>query len=124
MAETKDFNEMFKRLKEILEPYAPLSTVVSDKDDSYYLDTKFIQDNKKPLFFASVLVKKSYVSFYLMPIYLKPELVAGIPDNLKKNLKGKSCFNFKSLDDDKLAALSELTKTSMDYYKDSGYIQG
>jgi len=124
MAETKDFNEMFQKLKAILEPYAAISTVVSNKDDSYYLDTKYIQNNKKPLFFASVLVKKSYVSFYLMPIYLNPKLVDGVPDNLKKNLKGKSCFNFKSLDDDRLAALSELTETSMDYYKASGYIQG
>jgi len=106
MAETKDFNEMFQKLKAILEPYAAISTVVSNKDDSYYLDTKYIQNNKKPLFFASVLVKKSYVSFYLMPIYLNPKLVDGVPDNLKKNLKGKACFNFKSLDDDRLAALS------------------
>ena len=115
---------MFRKLTAILEPYAPVSNVVSDKDDSYYLDTKYIQDNKKPLFFASVLMKKSYVSFYLMPIYLNPELVEDIPEHLKKNLKGKSCFNFKSLDDDKLAALSKLTSAAMNYYKASGYIQG
>jgi hypothetical protein len=41
----------------------------------------------------------AYVSFYLMPVYMYPDLVDGISLELTKRKQGKSCFNFETVDD-------------------------
>ena len=65
--EKTDPKLVFEQLKPILEKYADNMTIVTDSDDNYYLDTTYIQKNKKPLYFGSTKIRKSYVSFYLMP---------------------------------------------------------
>lgn len=55
------------------------------------VDTRHIQKNKKPLFFGAVQVKKSYVSYHLMPVYLEPDLLAPSSSELKARMQGKSC---------------------------------
>ncbi|MEM8862161.1 MAG: hypothetical protein AAGD96_27900, partial [Chloroflexota bacterium] len=117
MPKTKtDPKVVFDQLKPILEKYADGMTVVTDSDDSYYLDTTHIQKNKKPLYFGSTKIRKSYVSFYLMPIYLKPELLDGISDDLKKRMQGKSCFNFKEVDTELFSELEALAEASYQSY--------
>ena len=58
-------------------------------------------------------IKKNYVSYYLMPVYMFPDLLNDIPDNLKKRMQGKSCFNFTSLDDELIDKLTDLTNKSL-----------
>ncbi len=55
------------------------------------------------MFFGAAVIKKNYVSFHLMPVYVHPDLLEGISDGLRKRMQGKSCFNFKALDEDTLA---------------------
>jgi hypothetical protein len=44
-----------------------------------------------------------------MPVYLWPELLAGVSDRFKNQMQGQSCFNFKASDPDLLTELAELT---------------
>ncbi len=58
---------------------------------------------------GGVQVKKSYVSYHLMPVYERPELLDDISDELRARLLGKSCFNCKKVDDELFAQLEVLT---------------
>ena len=112
MAGKSDFEAVFLRLRSILEPYAAKMIVVHDTNANYYLDTPYVMKNKARLFFAAVRVGKAYVSFHLMPVYACPDLLAGISPALKKHMQGKSCFNFKAVDEKLFKELARLTKLS------------
>ena len=66
--------------------------------------------NGQKLFFGGLRKGKSYVSFYLFPVYMFPELLKDLPPELKKRMQGKSCFNFKTIDEEQIRGLRELTK--------------
>jgi hypothetical protein len=68
------------------------------------------------VFFAAAMLKKNYVSFYLMPIYIYPELLDSISPDLQKHMQGKSCFNFKKVDDILFEELADLTRRGFDRY--------
>ena len=97
--------------------------LVNDENDNYYLDTAFVMKSKKPLFFGAVQIKKNYVSYHLMPVYVMPALLDDISPELRKRMHGKSCFNFKSVDDSLFAELADLTISGLASYKDAGYVQ-
>ena len=52
----------------------------------------------------------NYVSYYLMPVCIFPDLVKAISPALKKRMQGKSCFNFTKIDEALFAELDALTK--------------
>ena|SRR2546423_2796498 len=122
MAKQADFEAIFLELKKILEPYAPKLVVVSDTGSNYYLDTAHVMKNKKPLFFGSVRIGKAYVSYYLMALYLYPDLLDNVSPELKKRMQGKSCFNFKTLDKELLKELARVTKQCFARYEAEGYV--
>ena len=113
MPDKADFENTFARLKAILEPYAPKMVVVHDTGDNYYLDTPYVMKNKHRLFFAAVRMGKAYVSFHLMPVYACRELQDSMTPELRKHMQGKSCFNFKTVDEKLFKELAKLTKTSV-----------
>jgi hypothetical protein len=117
MAKTEDFETVFIRLKDLLAPYAHYLTVKTDSPGVYYLEGPFSPKYKRELFFGSAQIKKNYVSFYLMPVYMYPDLLAGISDRLKKRMQGKSCFNFKSIDEAALAELGNLTLRGFERFR-------
>ncbi|SEQ15691.1 hypothetical protein [Piscibacillus halophilus] len=91
-----DFPEIFNHLKAYLKNYEHDLVVKQDNDSTYYLDSeKVFPKNKKPYFFGAVTIKKNYVSYHLMPVYMFPDLLEDLSPNLKKHMQGKSCFNFK-----------------------------
>ena len=108
-----DFPTIFEHLKNILKPYAPKLTITANTSNSYSLDGPYSEKWKKQLFFASTVVQKNYVSFYLMPVYMYPELLQDISPELKKHMQGKSCFNFKKVDPGLFSELTELTRKSV-----------
>jgi hypothetical protein len=101
---------VFENLRSILKPYAKKLTIKTDIPDHYYLDAAYSEKWKKELFFAAAQVKKNYVSFYLMPVYMYPDLLKKISPELKKHMQGKSCFNFKKIEKPLFEELSQLTK--------------
>jgi hypothetical protein len=110
MSAQNEFPLVFESLKSILKPYAKKLTVKKDTGEIFYLDAAYIERWKKELFFASAQIKKNYVSFYLMPVYMYPDLLKNISPELKKHMQGKSCFNFKKIEKPLFEELSQLTK--------------
>jgi hypothetical protein len=117
MVSNNDFPVVFEQLKNILKPYAEKLTLKADTSDTYYIDGPYSEKWQKQLFFASTVVKKNYVSFYLMPVYMYPELLQDISPELKKRMQGKSCFNFKKVEPALFAELAILTRTGAEKFK-------
>ncbi|HLO28900.1 MAG TPA: hypothetical protein VK249_07195, partial [Anaerolineales bacterium] len=107
MSSNGDFPFVFEQLKAILKPYAEKLKLTADTPETYYIDGPYSEKWKKQLFFASTQIKKNYVSFYLMPVYMYPDLLKEISPELKKHMQGKSCFNFKKVEPDLFRELSE-----------------
>jgi hypothetical protein len=118
-----DFTTVFAELHKILAPYAAKLDTKKDDAMELYIDTRHIQKNKKSLFFGAVQVKKSYVSFHLMPVYLRPELLASVSQELKSQMQGKSCFNFSAIEPTLIKELTALTKAGFASYKEQGFVQ-
>jgi len=113
----KDFPETFNSLKSLLKKYENSLRVIADKNDNFSLNAGFDDKRKADIYFGAVQIKKNYVSYHLMPIYINPKLLDGISSELKKKMQGKSCFNFKVIDKSLLADLAELTKKGFEFYK-------
>ena len=110
MSAANDFRPVFEELRNILKPHAKGLTVRADTAETYYLDGPYSEKWKKELFFGSAQIKQNYVSFYLMPVYMYPELLKDISPELKKRMQGKSCFNFRKAEPELFAELAELTR--------------
>jgi hypothetical protein len=112
-----DFPIVFEQLKNILKPYAKKLTLKEDTSDTYYIDGPYSEKWKKQLFFGSAQIKKNYVSFYLMPVYMYPDLLHDISPELKKRMQGKSCFNFKKIEPNLFEELAVLTRRSVEKFQ-------
>ena len=117
-----NLDAVFHDLRAILAPYAEVLDRKIDDSTQLYVDTKHIQKSKKPLFFGAVQIKKSYVSYHLMPIYTKPELLVGVSPELRARMQGKSCFNFTGSEKTLLEELAALTKASYENYEAQGFV--
>ena len=122
MASKTGFGEIFSALRDILARHASLLDVKDDSADCYYLDTAHIMKNGKPLYFGSVRIRKNYVSYHLMPVYVEPALLRSASSKLKKRMQGKSCFNFTHMDEELFGELAELTERGLKYYRSEGYL--
>ena len=117
MSPQTDFPLVFEQLKSIIQPYAKNLTITADTATAYSLDGPYSEKYKQVLFFGSAQIKKNYVSFYLMPVYMFPDLLKGISPELKKRMQGKSCFNFKKVEPALFQELTELTRLSAERFQ-------
>lgn len=111
-----NFEEIYERLKPILETYEPNLAVKTDEPGKYYLISKKPLE-KKDLWFGGVEIKKNYVSFHLVPVYMFPEMFGNISAELKQNMQGKSCFSLKKPDKQIFGELADLTRRSFEIFK-------
>ena len=114
MPETRDLQPVFDRLKRIMKAHAQRMTVEYDTPAGYSANAGYSEKFKRVLYFGGVQVKKNYVSYYLMPVYIFPDLLKDITPALKKRMQGKSCFNFTKIDEALFSELDELTKRSIE----------
>lgn len=121
MSSQTEFPIIFENLKSILKLYAKKLIVKSDTADSYSLDGLYSEKWKKELFFGAAQIKKNYVSFYLMPVYMRPDLLKNISPELKKHMQGKSCFNFKKIEKPLFEELSQLTEQGFERFMQEEY---
>ena len=117
-----DLDSVFAELRSILAPYAKALDAKRDDTTELYIDTRHVLKNKKQLFFGAVQLKKGYVSFHLMPIYVRPELLHDLSPRLKSRMQGKSCFNFTKVDKSLFQELATLTEAGFASYRDQGYV--
>lgn len=117
-----DHAAVFAALRTIMAHWAAPLQVVSDTADNYYLDTHHVMKNNKPLFFGAVQTRKNYVSYHLMPVYVNPQLLKDTSDVLRARMQGKSCFNFRRIDQALFAELEALTRRGFESYVQAGYV--
>lgn len=120
MPDEQNFIEIFNELKSILQEYEHKLTVSSDTNSCYLLNGGYSEKFKQNLNFGSVQIKKNYVSFHLMPVYMYKDLGEQIPALLRKRMQGKSCFNFKKLDPPLFAELKKFTQICFDLFQSRG----
>lgn len=118
----QDLATVYATLRAVMAPYAALLDTQQDDASGLYVNTRFIQKNKKPLYFGAVMLKKAYVSYHLMPIYVKPELLNGLSPALLRRKHGKACFNFAAIDSELIAELAALTQVGFDSYREQGFV--
>jgi len=123
MPEKNDFTRVFAKLKAIFQPYAKKMDPAYDTESYYLLNTRHIMKNKQPLCFGGVRRGKNYVSFYLMSVYACPDLLQSMSPELKKRMQGKSCFNFKEVDENLFKELATLTKAGVARFNDEKFIE-
>ena len=124
MSDHNKFTEVFAKLKAIFKSYAKNMDAVHDNETYYLLNTRHIMRNKQPLCFGGVRMGKNYVSFYLMSVYACPDLLKSMSPELKKRMQGKSCFNFKEVDEKLFEELATLTKAGAAKFNDQKFIEG
>ena len=106
---TDGFSELFERIRALFRPHEAKCVTLCDEPERYYLGTHEVRakDGYRTAF-GGVEIKKNYVSAHVMPVYAHPELLDGISAELRKRMQGKSCFNFKKLDEPLVAELGAL----------------
>lgn len=122
MASSEAFQAVFERLKEILKQFEPQLVVQHDTPDSYYLNTPYTEKYKKELFFGAAQIKKNYVSYHLMPVYMFPDLLEDLSPELRARMQGKSCFNFKKIGPGQLEELAQLSRRGLARLKEEGLL--
>jgi hypothetical protein len=114
MTSQTDFPSILEKLKSILKLYAPKLIIKVDTSECFSLNGAYSEKWKKEIFFGAAQIKKNYVSFYLMPVYMYPDLLRNVSPELKKHMQGKSCFNFKKIDVPLFDELTQLTKQAFE----------
>ena len=103
-----DFEAVHARLREIIIRHRGDLAVTKDGPGGMALEVPG-HEGKPWGYVAGTRVGKSYVSYYLMPVYASPELAASVSPALAKRKQGKACFNFTKVDETLLAELDKLT---------------
>jgi hypothetical protein len=120
MPASKDFEKIFNRLKKIIKKYEKDLSLAGENEENYSLEGTYSEKFKKNLWFGAVQIKKNYVSYHLMPVYMYKDLAEKIPDNLRKRMQGKSCFNFKTYDEDLFIEMEKFTEKCFKEFKKRG----
>lgn len=77
---------------------------------------------KKELAFAGLIIQKSYVGFYFMPIYTEKDLASYFQPELLSKLKGKSCFYIKKDDPVIMKQIKKALDLGVKMYTEKGWI--
>ena len=117
-----EFEQVFERLKSLFEPAAGDAVALEDSDKSYMLNTPISKRYGKEIYLGGVKIQKNYVSFYLMPVYIFPDLLIGVSPQLLKHMQGKSCFNFKAIDESLFSELSALAQDGIEQFRKDGLL--
>ena len=95
--------EIFNTLKPLLAAYAP--PFIPKRDEPGYYDLWSIKNlviegrKRSEIYFGAIIIQKSYVGFYFMPVYTDADLKPVFAPELLKLLKGKSCFHIRQMDE-------------------------
>jgi hypothetical protein len=130
----ENLEEIFKEIKKILEKNSSdflktnkyIGSKSKQQKPSLHLygnkEVSLFGKKPQPTYIAGVIQQKNYVSFYLSPIYSHPELYSDISSDLKKVLKGKSCFNISKANQFLLNEIEKILKKGINKYKEIEWI--
>ena len=117
---SSEFESVFVRLRRILQKHSAGFTLIADAPDYYCLQIAFSPKLKKPFPVAWVKIGKAYVGYHFMPVYMFPKLLDAMSDKLRARMQGKSCFNFKVVDETLFKELETLTTEGLARCKKAG----
>src|SRR5258705_7524547 len=130
MSFSPEFETVVGRLKAILQNHAGNFTVKPDTNDSYGLQGKpgpaalkaWGGKLKKPVMpIAWIEISKAYVSYHVMGLYTNTALQNSMSKELKARMQGKTCFNFKKINETLFIELEQLTVKAIDDFKKLGF---
>ena len=73
---------------------------------------KFLSFKVDDDWYVALANQKNYISLYLMPAYVFPEMKAKLDGAGKKLMRGKSCINFKRAEELPLDVVAEIVRAS------------
>lgn len=115
-----DLQEIQKTLHDILLDHSPVLQESKRTDTVLELSgTKETMQGKQKVsghYFASVMVKPKDIRLYFFPIYTHVDSYDISPE-LKKCLKGKSCFHIKKLSDEMVQEIKDMVATGVKLYQ-------
>jgi hypothetical protein len=131
MPASPGFETVFNRLKKILQTHTGNFAVKPDTAISYGLQGKpgpaalkaWGGKMKKPVMpVAWVEIGKAYVSYHVMGLYSNTALQNSMSKELKARMQGKTCFNFKSINEPLFKELEQITVKAIDDFKKMGFV--
>jgi hypothetical protein len=126
-----EFNSVFSRLRRILQSHSSALAVTEDAPERYCLAGNIgpaavrawggkVKRSMIPV--AWVEIRKAYVSYHLMGIYGNAASRDGMSKELKARMQGKTCFNFKLVDEELFKELDSLTAQTIAAFRKAEYI--
>lgn len=118
--------EIAETLKKILTASTPPLKIRINTDTNFEVaGTKEVMQGKQKvdgIYFASIVPKPKDVRLYFFPIYTHPSAFENISGNLRKNLKGKSCFHFKKLDEELEKEIKKMVEKGVTLFQQDNLI--
>ena len=125
----EDLDGIFEQLQPLLAEHVPPFVereggVRGKRDYQLWSKKEAVIDGRprSEVFFAGLIVQKSYVGFYYMPVYAEPERKELFGPELLGLLKGKSCFYVKRLDNTLLDQIREALAAGRRLYVERGWV--
>lgn len=116
------FNQLQKLLRAYSPPYIPKQASGSAYDLWSFKDIEIDGRKRKEVFFASLVIQKSYVGFYFMPVYADQDIIKVFEPRLLKLKKGKSCFHIRELDNDLENQIVKALEVGHSLYQKRGWV--
>ena len=126
-----EFELIFERLRKILEKHAGRLSVKDESPHSYSLEAAIGpatleawggKARRACIPVAWVQTGKAYLSYHLMGIYENTKLHERMSKELKARMQGKTCFNFKTIDEALFKELDELTGQAIAAFANAGFV--
>ena len=120
--------DIFNALKKEVKPYEK-GTIkaridIQGKYDLWSEKKIFVHNKERDeVAFVALILQSNYVGFYYMPIYTNTQDIRSkLSPELLKHLKGKACFNIKSVDKQLLQDVKQAMKAGYEEYKKNGWV--
>jgi hypothetical protein len=120
---------IYTGINDLLKVYEPFLDARVNTATHYELWTKhtfrttsFHPTSKKGLMFVACSIFDRHVSLYFYPFSYERKLAENMTDNLKKQLKFKTCFHFTELTKETIQDLKILLKAGWDFYESNHWV--
>ncbi|MCH2081421.1 MAG: DUF1801 domain-containing protein [Saprospiraceae bacterium] len=121
-----DLDEIQDTLKQFIQQHSPPLRIQKDTKENFECsgNVECMQGRKKVdgMYFASIIPKPKDIRLYFFPIYTHPEAFL-LSDDLKKCLKGKSCFHIKKMDEQLAQKIKEMIDQGVSVYRENQLLE-
>lgn len=121
-----DLKEIENTLKDLLKAQVPPLRIRHEAEQGFEVcGTKEAMQGRQKVdgfYFASVIPKSNDVRFYFFPIYTHPTRYTELSEDLRKALKGKSCFHIKRLSEEVEQELKSMIDRGVEIFTEEGYV--